>query len=80
MPAREVIARLDEGGPPVFSRLAREHLGRSEFPALGAAYAALGLTREDSGVRLEGDAEARRLREAIMAPGRAMAPVPDCGR
>lgn len=72
--ASEAMARIDEGGPPIFTAVARRALGSREMPDLDATLRALGLELGPSGPRLVGGPEAAALREAIMAPRAELAP------
>ena len=80
MHAREALALLDGDGPRVFSQLARDALGSSDFPDLRETYRALGLRRTPWGsVELTSDPEAERLRAQILAPPDRLAHLPRCG-
>lgn len=56
------------GGDGVFARLYRRYARSREFPDLSAAYAALGLEADASGLRYSQHADALNLRMAIMGP------------
>lgn len=56
------------GGDGVFARLYRRYARSREFPDLSAAYAALGLETDPSGLRYSQRADALNLRMAIMGP------------
>lgn len=69
MTAQRFAAELDRlGGDGVFARLYARYARSREFPDLGAAYAALGLEADAGGLRYSSDADAARLRTAIMGP------------
>ncbi|MGO4774532.1 hypothetical protein AB4084_03240, partial [Lysobacter sp. 2RAB21] len=65
---QEFIAALDRaGGRGVFARLYRRYAAMTEFPSQDAPYRALGISESDKDtLRFSDDAEAVRLRRAIM--------------
>ncbi|MGO1069949.1 M61 family metallopeptidase [Lysobacter sp. CA199] len=73
---RAFVDALDRaGGRGVFARLYRRYAAMTEFPPLDAAYRELGLSTADGALRLSADADAARLRRAIMsAPRRDPSP------
>ncbi|RDZ26362.1 hypothetical protein [Lysobacter silvisoli] len=69
MTPQRFAAELDRlGGDGVFVRLYRRYASAREFPDLSAAYAALGLDTDAGGLRYSPEADAVRLRTAIMGP------------
>lgn len=75
--AEEAMARIDGDGPPVFRRVAQRALASRSMPDTAPTLRALGIERSpDGGLRFGGDASARALREAIMAPRAELAPMP----
>lgn len=75
--AEEAMRRLDEGGPPIFTSIARRALAAREFPDVTGTLTALGIAQTSTGIALEeGDYE---LREAIMSPRPLAEPPADCG-
>ncbi len=73
--ASDAMARIDEGGPPIFTSVARRALGSREMPDLSAVWEALGIESRDGRLRFGGTPEAVALREAIMAPRDDLAPL-----
>ncbi|MBT2747759.1 MULTISPECIES: hypothetical protein [unclassified Lysobacter] len=69
---REFIAALDRaGGRGVFARLYRRYAAMTGFPSQDAPYRALGISESDKDtLRFSDDADAVRLRRAIMAAPR----------
>lgn len=55
-------------GDDTFSALYRRYAAMREFPSLADAYAQLGISRNGDGLAFSGNAKARQLRGAIMAP------------
>jgi hypothetical protein len=69
VPAQEVLARLDQAtGLSVFAELQKRVTERQDFPDFDALFMRLGVDVFGGEVRYSSDAEARRLREGIMAP------------
>ncbi len=67
--AARVLAQLDTTlGAPLFTAQAQRWLDRSEFPALGQALRALGVTSGKHGRAVFGRGPDAALRDAIMAP------------
>jgi hypothetical protein len=67
--AEEVLARLDAAtGTTVFAEVHRELFDRSEFPDFDGMFARLGVDVFGGEVSYSSDAQARRLREGIIAP------------
>ena len=62
------IAELDRaGGDGIFDRLYARYAGSREFPSLDGAYRDLGIEPGPDGLRFSRQADAARLRRAIMA-------------
>jgi len=67
--AAEVLARLDAAtGTTVFADVYRELFDRPDFPDFDGMFARLGVDVFGGEVSYSNDVQARRLREAIMAP------------
>jgi hypothetical protein len=65
------VAALDRaGGDGVFARLYERYSAMTEFPSLEAAYRELGIGRDGGSLKFSSDADALRLRRAIMEPQR----------
>lgn len=76
--ADEAMRRLDGGGPPIFSTIARRALDAREPVDLSSTFEALGIARTRTGVTLGDDPHG--LRAAIMAPRDDLAQhPPGCG-
>jgi hypothetical protein len=68
---QDFASALDDlAGDDTFSALYRRYAAMREFPSLADAYAQLGISRDGAGLAFSGNAEARQLRDAIMAPRR----------
>ncbi|SDQ62026.1 hypothetical protein [Pseudoxanthomonas sp. CF125] len=66
---QDFAAALDNlAGNDTFSALYRRYAAMRGFPSLDDAYAQLGISRNGDGLAFSGDAKARQLRDAIMAP------------
>lgn len=64
---QDFAAALDRaGGDGVFARLYRRYAAMTEFPSLEAAYRTLGLNEDGGSMGFSGDADAARMRQAIM--------------
>lgn len=74
MDASEAMARIDGGGPPIFTTIAQRALGSRAMPDLRGTYEALGIEVGPDGVRFGGTEEAAALRDSIMAPRLDLAP------
>lgn len=55
-------------GTDLFARRFRDYASMRSFPSLASSYRALGIEREDDGLRFADDPVARRLRDAMTAP------------
>ncbi|MGH8081799.1 MAG: hypothetical protein ACREP7_14590 [Lysobacter sp.] len=63
------IAALDRaGGAGTLARLYQRYAAMKDFPSLDTAYRALGLQSQDDALKFSDEADAKRLRRAIMAP------------
>jgi hypothetical protein len=68
---QDFASALDDlAGSDTFSALYRRYAASREFPSLADVYARLGIGRDGDGLAFSGNANARQLREAIMAPRR----------
>jgi predicted metalloprotease with PDZ domain len=66
---QDFAAALDNlAGNDTFSTLYRRYAAMRGFPSLADAYAQLGISRNGDGLAFSGNAKARQLRDAIMAP------------